>query len=430
MVESALSTRHGSRFTVGRLLGAPIVVVVAAISVASGIAVNAQPSVLVGAIAAFFLVLVIQRPRLALPLMVPLLVLMTPSQASQYGLTAILPTGICFVVVFWAFSRRTFLSVAWFSILPFALWLAVSYLITTGSTAGVDTRNQFLLTVGVLPLCVAGAYCGESLRRIELALVVAGIGASAVVLAGGQLQGGRLVGLGNNPNGLGLILAVAFVSSIGFIRRGSLLPIAASALIAWPLILTRSQGALIAASGGLLVIVLHQRTPQHRVRILLMAALLAVLILPRTGDFRELAVGSRTSSELELSTKVRTAYLEAGVRYLIAHPVRGVGFGRFPAEAAQDPAIGMPASAHNTYVGIGAETGFLGLLLLLRPIRRAFLAAPKNDDGRRAVAVLVTYALGFLFGTFLAHWQIVAPLWLLVGCLLGQPRRPNNSAQA
>jgi O-antigen ligase len=396
--------------------------------IAAGGAIVVQPRLLGLAAMAIAMLLLIEYPRFALLGLVPLLVLVSPSRAAAIYLTRAVPLGLGALVLVWGVRRTARLSIP--ALLQFgvvAAWLLICYASASGPTSGIDVRNQLILAVGLFPLAVVAASARPSLSQLQLVLALTGVAAAGIAGAGQLLDSGRLSGLGNNPNGLGLILAVGLVAMATLVTgREGPLALCGCAFIAWQMIATQSQGAFLAAAAGVAAIFFAGWTWKRRIQVGALLVLATVALFPEGASIYHHALTNRTAEDLTLSKRVRTLYLKAGLRYTVEHPVIGIGFGRFPAETDADPAIGYPSSAHNLYIGIAAETGLVGLGLFVIMFLRAARSLPRGKIGRGISAVLVTYLVGFCFGTYLSTWQIMAPFWIIVGTLIGADGRTSR----
>ena len=118
-----------------------------------------------------------------------------------------------------------------------------------------------------------------------------------------------------------------------------------------------------------------------------------------------------------------------------AHPVRGVGSGNFqitsghyllqkPGAVKYDYFIDKPKVAHNTYLHVLAELGFVGLGLFLAIIVFALVSAFKaaqtfmragDLDMELLTRGLLLAMIGLLSADFFISGQYSKQLWLLLG---------------
>lgn len=228
------------------------------------------------------------------------------------------------------------------------------------------------------------------------------------------VDGGRIAYLGvlADPNELALAisLAVPFAFALFEIRRSLprfILLTASLGFIAVALVLTRSRGGQLAL-GAVACAYFVRRHGKLRGAIVAtaFAAPLAVL-------------GGRTGESAAQSSMDRLTSAGAGIKMLLAYPIRGAGYSLFTEH--------HPYTAHNAYILAAAELGLLGLvlfclvLLLSFKITLAVLNYPfarSDPDARslRALAMAELAALtGLLIGVFFLSWTYHFVLWIHLG---------------
>lgn len=135
----------------------------------------------------------------------------------------------------------------------------------------------------------------------------------------------------------------------------------------------------------------------------------------------------------------RVRIWKRGIGYMEDHPLFGVGMRNFPvAEGTISPiarlrerGIGVWwGAAHNTYVQVGAELGFPGLLLYLgvigtafaslrRAARRALRAHPQGGEVSRLAQSLMAALVGFAVGSFFLSLAYADMLYMLIALTIG-----------
>jgi hypothetical protein len=228
------------------------------------------------------------------------------------------------------------------------------------------------------------------------------------------VDGGRTTYLGvlADPNELALAitLAVPFAFAAFEIRKTItrfILLLATLGFGAVALVLTRSRGGQIA-----------------------LAAVLGAYFIRRHGKLRGAlvaaaftapmaALGGRSGDSADQSSLDRLTAAGAGIKLLMAYPIRGVGYSLYTDH--------HPLTAHNAYVLAAAELGLLGLvlfcllLLLSFKITIAVLHHPfaaGDPEGRvlRALAMAELAALtGIVLGVFFLSWTYHFVLWIHLG---------------
>ncbi len=145
----------------------------------------------------------------------------------------------------------------------------------------------------------------------------------------------------------------------------------------------------------------------------LIAVITAVIILVFSGsprlNVRE-KLAARLSEQSLQTGEQRVAFWEVAVQGFIRRPVLGIGWGSFPAFAA-DNTVGREVATHNIFVRILCELGSVGLMVFLIWIMRSLLKARHTSEG---VLVGVLMAGVLAQGFFLDHF-VCAYFWLFLG---------------
>ncbi len=189
------------------------------------------------------------------------------------------------------------------------------------------------------------------------------------------------------------------------------------------LYLAQSRGALVAlGAGGLGWWILRSK---RRWTVILIGLLLAGAVAPFANEILR-----RDSTDLHESGASRLNYWKAGIKMVIRNPVFGVGFGRYPKEYQQHAGGGEQyefgeRTAHSTWVLALAETGVLGLILLLgfvlSVIGMARKIIPHEPD---LFVALIAYLIAI---SFLSHTYLMYP-YILMGLVVAAYRMQFRSA--
>jgi hypothetical protein len=290
------------------------------------------------------------------------------------------------------------------------------------SVAGVNDLSSWSNLLGVLTgLTATAAVIVEppAPRAAAGAVVVSGALVACLVLSDGVLISGRLVAPGFNPNSVGAIVAVPIVAAVAlarFARQPLWLLIATPCAVA--LARSESRGALISAVAGTVYALACSRRWWPK---LLVAAGLAVGLVLAAGPISSLVLSSRPVAELDVNNQARAKALRLAFQLALEHPIRGIGYGMFPSQAAGAPSLGIYMNTHNEYAHLASEAGVMAVALFLALIGWAMLRR-LGRDASVLHAVAITYATGLLFGDFIANMPISVVFWLAVGCLLGYRR--------
>jgi O-antigen ligase len=255
-------------------------------------------------------------------------------------------------------------------------------------------------------------------------------------------QGSRLSNPYLDPNELASTLVAGAVLGIGVaqcMKRSPALRLAAygaSGLCVLGIFLSASRGGLFALGVALLAAVFVSGRARGRVAVV--AALVgavgfyyfAALAPP---DAKERIFGAESS--VSSGEESRSTIWKVGVRMFKANPVAGVGAGNFinaerhyvlqpGALARTDEVIEAPKVAHNTYLGVAAELGVVGLALYLTivifSLRAALLAARNFRRRGQLIAEILARSLAVaLIGLLTANFFLTQPynkqLWFLFG---------------
>jgi putative inorganic carbon (HCO3(-)) transporter len=288
--------------------------------------------------------------------------------------------------------------------------------------AACNTRRRVTIGMAVFVLCSMVL----ALHGVEQ--VKTGIGWTGVPL----VEDGRIqyVGIFNDPNDLGLLFAATLPMAIFLSRNGGFLGrlfwLAGALLLLYGTYLTNSRGAMLAVLfvGGIYV--------WHR-RGLITAGVLGVIGL--TG----MQMLSSRMQELDADEESASGRVDAwysGLHMFMSHPLFGVGAGNFTEY--------NDLTAHNSFVLVLAETGFVGFVLWLAFVGYTFrmmvtvlrfkpeladdAALAKQWQAERAMALTLLLSLCGLFAAafFLSRsYMIVLYLFaaMVVGYYVGARQR-------
>ena len=185
-------------------------------------------------------------------------------------------------------------------------------------------------------------------------------------------------------------------------------------LLACAIVLTDSRAGVIAE--GIVGLVLVMKSSHKLTGVLGLA--LAIFVLFAYGPnslsqkFQSIQFVGKPHNGDEGSTRIHVELDKAGLRMMEAHPVFGVGLGRFKAVAPDyNPEIlafgGRSWIAHDTFLQIGSEAGIPALLLFLAMLGvafRNFRTAQHSSDER--LAALGLAMKGSLVGISIAALSI------------------------
>lgn len=330
-----------------------------------------------------------------------------------------------------------------FALIAFLAWMALSQLWADSASESLDALFRISLNV-LLVLIVFTAVRKPSHAIGVVAAFVAGATLAAVygllfVTPEGSEEAARLAGGLDNPNELATILVATLALSLGLasvLRESPLTRLAtlgAGAVCTAGVFLTGSRGGLVALAVALLAFLITGS--RFRGRLVLVSLAVAAAGL---GYYNYVASPEARERLFEDdSGSGRTDLWEIGWRMVEAEPLHGVGAGNFASASPRflvlEPGaierseffIGdAPKGTHNTYLGIWAELGTVGLALFLFIVgfglyaaaraRRQF--ASRGDPRMEVIARSVFVALAaVLAADFFGSRQYNKELWLLLG---------------
>jgi O-antigen ligase len=258
-------------------------------------------------------------------------------------------------------------------------------------------------------------------------IAVAGAVTAGYVLVGGDYAGGRLEGLGFNPNYLGALLALPIVAAVGLMRQDrNPAWLAPSGVCLVAMAETQSRGAFLAAAVGVAIILVQGRPFKLQAPVVLAAVVVATALPGSLDAVEHIAAGNRQTSDLNSNSEIRRQAAEFATHVALQHPLRGIGYGMFPSYAAKSPRFGVYINTHNDYLRLAAEAGAITLAAFLVLL---WLGTTRRRSGDLGVlrAVVLTYAVGLFFANLLADLAASLPFWLSLGCLLASAPNVRRS---
>ena len=313
----------------------------------------------------------------------------------------------------------------------FLVFLGIVASVSIVNGAALMTVTRLLAIVCLLPLVLIAVRTEADLWRTLKACVLVMILVFPYAYRQMLRFGGRLgVGL-YETNYLALILVLLIPLAFVFFRQERVawkrsLWLAGMGVLLLELVLTASRGGFIAllVGGGLLCLRLLKRPV---LALSGMSCLLFVLlvVVPNPLAERLLASGSSLGAAdggVAASNRERVATIRAGMRMIRAHPLTGVGLGKFK-DNFEAYGEERPHIAHNTYVELGAELGLpaLAAFLLLayvtdRSLRRSqrLARAARNVRLRDLAIGLQAGLAAFLVGAVFLSAQYEKFFWLVL----------------
>jgi putative inorganic carbon (hco3(-)) transporter len=318
--------------------------------------------------------------------------------------------------------------------LVFYALVTASYIFET--RGGSLMQGSLMRFTSILLLFVIVMATVDSLHKLRIVLLctITSVGIAGFYLFKEWFQYRNVFGSDFRPNGASLdsnyyALSAAACLPIAFcllMERKSkwqrLICLANIGLMMAGFLAAASRGGLLALGTALLALCWFSK---QRVRYftLLTVVIVPAMVLSPSSPIRRLTNPDYGDKIGEESRKITWM---AGVRMAVENPLTGVGVGNFKSVVLsyQPPGANeVKTLAHNTYVEVGAEMGFPGLIVFLAIILFTLLTV--NDVRRRtkragplllhqAALGIETSVIGCLVGMIFltAHWEKL--LWLLV----------------
>lgn len=314
----------------------------------------------------------------------------------------------------------------------FVLWTGATYFWSLAPESTASRGWTFAQLLAMAWLVWDQARIPERPPQLMQAYVSGAVLASVATLAryfeNHQTYYRRYAAAGFDPNDLALTVAlsipIAFYLSLrgrgpwSWVYRLAVLPAIAAILLA------ASRTALVAAVLAFCFVAFTWRESGRAQRVS-GAVLLALLLL---GAVRLAPSASRerlSSLPAELTQGTlhnRTKIWKAGLKVLKQHPVVGIGAGAYP-EAVR-PALGRPGLpgheyvAHNTFLSVAVECGFIGLALfgMLLAVLAVFVWVMPHTERALWTVMLAVWAAGVSTLT----WEHRKPGWLIFALITTQ----------
>ena len=186
---------------------------------------------------------------------------------------------------------------------------------------------------------------------------------------------GRLMGIQNgileNPNDLAINIAINFPLCVAFLlaAKGAgrkLFWVVGLAFMSWGVIATYSRSGMLAMAIAVAISLWEYGFRGRRVILMMGAGIIAIIglgVVVATPHYliriESIVRGNIEGSGDRGSLAARRLLLKDSLLIMVKHPLLGIGPGNF---GSYTQTWGV---AHNTYTGLGAETGLPGLILFL-----------------------------------------------------------------
>jgi O-antigen ligase len=323
---------------------------------------------------------------------------------------------------------------------PFSIWPGMSVQFLT---------LQLPVMAAAVIMCCKISYSWEVLRGIIRVLIVSALALALSAVKG--FHGGRASGpVGYDPNDLAYVLVTTLPLALAFaltartmVRR--MINAGVCAVLVIAVLLTSSRGGFFGLVAMLAVLVLtpiRRPRPQHqggestRNRIVLPALAVvgvSVLVWPHlpSETRNRLSTVLALGSDYNMDTSDRDSRSAIWERNFAAALRRPVGYGVSAFEMVDIRMGGKFRAAHNSFLQVLVELGFLGLLLLVRmyvlswralqKARRSLLAAEPNYERNEVLVfarMLQVALVGNVVAGFFLSMAYSTLLWVLFAVII------------
>lgn len=259
-----------------------------------------------------------------------------------------------------------------------------------------------------------------------------------------------------DANDLGMLLVMTLPLVVFFVRKGNpgwmrLAAVTSVLILMIALVKTGSRGGFLGFLAVGIYMMWRYRAISRKVRLGAVAAMVVLLLAFGSQKYWDMmSTMLHPSTDYNFSANVESGRMEIwkrGIGYMLSNPFTGVGANAFPvAEGTISPlaerqqrGIGLKwSAAHNSFVQIGAETGFIGLglfITLLVFAGRALVTRKRarfRGDASPAEAIAQTFAaalVGYCVAGFFLSQAYSPYLYTLLG-LIASPARLDAEAGA
>lgn len=305
----------------------------------------------------------------------------------------------------------------------YAAWLIASFLFgLRNAPPNATTARQFaetILSIGLTFILVDHVRTPRALRRLMTVILIAA-GAQALIaltLYGlndataertlirlariGYPNGGviryiednpandeRAIGTYVDPNVLGGFLAMcASLAAAQLLARRPLLPRAIVfgllIVLGGALFLTYSRAAMLAFGCGVIFIGLFKGYRWYLLAIV--AAAIAILVLPQTRDYAERLIDAFTAGDL--ATQMRIGEYTDSLRLIARYPITGVGF-------TGSPDVDLYTDVASMYLIMGNQIGIVGVVIFAAAMLGVFAYGVRAWNAASADAMLRAVFIG------------------------------------
>jgi len=321
------------------------------------------------------------------------------------------------------------------------LWGALSVPVALNQGLAFYSWTDFARTMIMCFVVAASVRHPRDIERFFLVYFGVTVAYVAVVLSRFHL-GGDNWRLGDlytyDANDLATLITTAMPFGLYFVigqRRlvWRLLAVGGLIVLAVGLIRSGSRGGFLAFLAVAAFVLVGMTTIPARSRIGGLVVILVVLLGTASNTYwTQMQTIIHYNQDYNMTSETgRVRIWKRGIGYMEDHPLFGVGMRNFqvaegtisPRARLRERGIGVWwGAAHNTYVQVGAELGFPGLLLYLGAIGTAFLSlrrGTRRGEVSRLGQSLMAALVGFAVGSFFLSLAYADMLYVLIALAMG-----------
>ena len=306
--------------------------------------------------------------------------------------------------------------------LALVVWGALTIPASYWPGASLDEWLEWLKVIAVFWLIGQDVCSVGRLQTLAWVLMFSTVPLCTTALSNfssGAMEGGRLLGYGNNlaanPNDLALsinlFLPITVALALTAKRRVVSLALwAVAAMSVGGVIVTFSRGGFITlvVEGALMIGWLHRRGARRTIGAIALACVLGLALAP-AGYTDRLSTIFNPDSDTTGSAQGRRTETFAAITMMLAHPVFGAGIGLGVLAVNEARGSNVWTDVHNAYLNYGVEMGIPGITLFIALVIVSWRSAKRIEKGAgtklpeelRALATAVRISLvGFSVAAF------------------------------
>jgi len=266
---------------------------------------------------------------------------------------------------------------------------------------GVNDRKKFNLLILVLIILISFVAC-EGIQQYKTGYAIGGMEPlyqNAISVDGEQIKIPRIrwYGLFNDPNDFGLLLIIVIPFLINMLmQRKFIIPLVSLSFVLPALYYTNSRGSMLAGA----VAICSYFLIQYRSKKGVMLGLVMIVPLLLLGPSR---MGNMSGKEESAYGRIESWY--QGYQMFKSNPLFGVGMGSYTDY--------HELTAHNSFVLVMAELGFLGLFFFTGLIYYPLARLRSVLFSKETILALSTDDLGVVSSVFASFFGVLAAIFFI-----------------